>query len=465
MNRDNAMRTASICMLLKGPCTNDSRVDREARTLAGAGYDVRIVATEAPGAPNIEQREGYSIVRVAADPRLAGVMRRVARWFRRILSRGASGEDAGGSHGGGGQTEPTVVGQRAWIAAAGVRSDGDLLLHAPRAAVLRIALRVFLTLRWWRFARSAWCSLRRNPADVYVAHDLDTLPLAAFARSRLGGRIVYDSHELYTDQSATPPASWFWRLRWRMVERALIGRADAVMTVCQSISEELADRYRIARPAVVRNIPELVELDRSSDGGVRTRLGIDSSKRIALYLGGIQLNRPLEHFIDAVEPLSDVVLVLMGPGDPAYVRHLRAYAEDRGCAGRVHLTGPVPSETVVATAREADVGLVVLKRTSLSVWYCLPSKLFESIHAQVPVVANDWPELRRIVEGYGVGVLCESEKAPAITDAIRQLLDDGDGYERMKANASRASEELNWQVESSKIMEVFEAIAPGSGRH
>ena len=41
----------------------------------------------------------------------------------------------------------------------------------------------------------------QEPADLYIAHDLDTLPLAATARARLGGRILYDSHELFTDRS------------------------------------------------------------------------------------------------------------------------------------------------------------------------------------------------------------------------------------------------------------------------
>jgi hypothetical protein len=44
----------SICMLLTNPAVNDSRVLREARALAGAGYDARLlgaVGTRIDGPP------------------------------------------------------------------------------------------------------------------------------------------------------------------------------------------------------------------------------------------------------------------------------------------------------------------------------------------------------------------------------------------------------------------------------
>ncbi len=435
-------------MLLTNPFVNDSRVLREAQALARAGHAVRILATRAPGVPNAEERDGFRILRVRAEPRLADLLRRVAWAIRRARPDAARDAEA---------PEPGVFGDDAWVAAAGEGTAIHLLLRRPRAGALRLGLRAFLALRWWRFARSAWAAIRTEPTDLFLAHDLDTLPIAALAKSRLGGKLMYDSHELYTDQTITPPPSALWRFRWGLIERSLIRSADGVVTVCDGIADELAERYRIDRPAVVRNIPELVD-GTNFHPGLRERLGIDPAMRIALYLGGIQLNRPLEHYIDAIGPLTDVALVLMGPGDPAYVAHLHAYAEQLGYQNRVRISGPVAPELVASAARDADVGLIVLRAKSLSEWYCLPSKLFESIQAEVPVIANDWPELRRVVNEYGVGVLCDSDEPAAIEAAIREVLDNRDGHERMRENARRASEELNWQVESGRLLQAVEAL-------
>ncbi len=445
-----------VCMLLSNPCVNDSRVLREARALAAAGYKVRIVATQAEGVPPAQDRDGFRILRVPSEPRLSGAVRRLLVRLSALRPRAAPAGRAEPGAAGGPERE-SVLGQEAWVAAAGDAPD-RALLRDPRAAAIRSWLRLHQTLAWWRFGRAAWEVVRREPADVYVAHDLDTLPLGVLAKSRLGGRLVYDSHELYTEVSPAPPPSPLWRPRWRLAERLLIGRADAVITVCDGIAGELVDRYGIARPAVVRNIPELAEAPGGGEDGLRSRLDIRPDVPVALYLGGIQLNRRLEHYLDAVARLPDVVLVLLGPGDPSYVSHLRAYAEELGIAERVRIPGPVPPELVTAHARDADVGLIVLRRGSLSQWYTLPSKLFESIQAGLPVVTNDWPELRRVVEDYGVGVLCDSDEPAAIAAAVRTLLEDRERYERIRESARRASKELNWQRESKRLLEVIGAV-------
>jgi glycosyltransferase involved in cell wall biosynthesis len=448
----------SIWMLLTNPCVSDSRVLREARALADAGYDVRIVATQAPGTPEVESRDGFRIVRVPSEPRLLNLVRRVARRSRSVPPSAGSGTDLN-TPGSGGEAQDAVVGRRSWMAAVGGKGDLRLLLGDPRGAAVRAAVRTMAALRWWRFARCAWRTVRRDPADLYLAHDLDTLPIASVASARLGGALIYDSHELYTDQSVSPPQSALARARWRLCERLLIRKADGVITVCDGIAEELADRYRIERPAVVRNIPELAGAPAEGEVGLRDRFEIGGGLRIALYLGGIQLNRRLEHLIDTVRPLSEVALVMMGPGDPAYVSHLREHAVRLGIQDRVWVAGPVPPERVAAVARDADIGLVVMRRASLSDWYCLPSKLFESIQAGVPVIANDWPELRRVVEGYGVGILCDSEEPEAIGAAIVRLLGDPERHEQMRANARKAREELNWENESARLIAAIRGAA------
>ena len=253
-----------VCMILTNPCVNDSRVLREARALAAAGYEVRIVATQAEGVPPTEERDGFRIVRVPSEPRLSGALRRLLVRLSGLRPRAApaSRAEPGAT---GGPEEESVLGQDAWVAAAGEAPD-RALLRDPRAAAIRFWLRLHQTLAWWRFGRAALDVVRREPADVYVAHDLNTLPLGVLAKSRLGGRLVYDSHELFTEVSPAPPPSPLWRPRWRLAERLLIGRADAVITVCDGIAGELVDRYGIERPAVVRNIPELAEAPRRRGG-------------------------------------------------------------------------------------------------------------------------------------------------------------------------------------------------------
>src|SRR5829696_9626988 len=64
-------------MFLAQPLRHDTRVEKEAATLAGAGYDVRIIASLHPGLPRAERRGAVAIERVDEDPVAARIARRL----------------------------------------------------------------------------------------------------------------------------------------------------------------------------------------------------------------------------------------------------------------------------------------------------------------------------------------------------------------------------------------------------
>ena len=57
-------RGRHVVMLLRNPFTHDSRVEKEARTLIGAGYRVSVVADAAEGLPSRERRDGIEVRRL-----------------------------------------------------------------------------------------------------------------------------------------------------------------------------------------------------------------------------------------------------------------------------------------------------------------------------------------------------------------------------------------------------------------
>ena len=87
-------------------------------------------------------------------------------------------------------------------------------------------------------------------------------------------------------------------------------------------------------------------------------------------------------------------------------------------ADRVVLAPPVPTGEVVRWAAGADVGLALIQNVSLSYFLSLPNKLFEYVAAGLPVVASDFPDLRRVVEERGLGTVCRPDDPAAIARAI-----------------------------------------------
>jgi glycosyltransferase involved in cell wall biosynthesis len=78
-----------VTMLVRNPYTHDTRIEREAATLVGAGFSVTIVAETAPGLPLREQRDAVLIVRVPRrGPSLPGLRFIAHQWrLQRALER------------------------------------------------------------------------------------------------------------------------------------------------------------------------------------------------------------------------------------------------------------------------------------------------------------------------------------------------------------------------------------------
>jgi glycosyltransferase involved in cell wall biosynthesis len=73
-------RSVKVCMFVRNACTHDARVLKEAKTLVAHGYDVTVIAVQLKQAPELEERDGFRIVRVPIDP----VHYRILRWYRHL---------------------------------------------------------------------------------------------------------------------------------------------------------------------------------------------------------------------------------------------------------------------------------------------------------------------------------------------------------------------------------------------
>ena len=393
-------------MFLYHPFELDSRVEREARSLLAAGYEVDVLALEAEGLPPHEVRDGYAIRRVSAN----GVAARALGW-----------------------------------------------IHATRVPLFaRLAFRGRALARMRRWGRCAARVAAEQPAALLIGHDLDGFLAGIRAKRRLRTPLVYDSHELFPDFAAAGRPA-YERRGWILYESRLIRHADMVFAVTPARAEVMADRYGVPTPRVIRNMPE------ATGGGDRQlpalRDGVPVEKRVVFYSGRMQPTRGLEQLIAALADLDDCVLVVMGSGEDDYVEHLRALAGGAGAADRMIIRPPVrPSEVVAATAG-ADVGVVLNRNVSLNNFLSLPNKIYEYIAAGLPVVTSNSPEMAQLVSEYDVGETCDPESPADISRAIRTVLDH---RERLRANALQASPEMTWERESERFMAAVRELTASS---
>jgi glycosyltransferase involved in cell wall biosynthesis len=380
----------------------DGRVIKEGATLAAAGNTVVVVGMREAGQPATDTIEGFSVVRVRRDPVPRDIEARAATPGR--VSR------------------------------------------ALEPVLLAVAL-----LDYW--IRAVFEG-RRQRADVYHAHDLSTLPAAWLAARSRRARLVYDAHELFTEMGRLGRVP---RLVFLLLERALIGRADRVITVNDSIAAELVRRYGVRAPVVVMNCPRTTGLAPSREASLlRSRVGLPADVPLVLYQGMFMPHRGLENLVRAARLFRRAHLVMMGWG--YLLDTLKELVRTEGLQHRVHFTEGVPLRDLLAYTAGADVGVIPYRNVGLNNFYTSPNKLFEYCAAGVPIAASRFPELARVVEGLGIGRTFDPESVEDIARAVDALVEDPAALAEARANVASAAPRFTWENESQKLLAVYREL-------
>lgn len=293
--------------------------------------------------------------------------------------------------------------------------------------------------------------LLRNKADVYVSNDLDTLwPNYLVAKWRKKP-LVYDAHEIFTEVPELVGRK-FKQNTWKRLERRLFPKLKYVFTVNDSIAEWYENEYGV-RPKVVRNIPSRNNPVRKL---TRKEVHLPEDKKIVLLQGaGINIHRGAEEAVEAMQYLDNVVLLIIGGGDVLPL--LKEMAEQEHTEGKIIFVGKLPPEELRAWTRLADLGLTLDKDTNINYRFSLPNKIFDYIHAGIPVLASDLVEVKKIVENYNVGRVSPDHDPKKIAALIREMLDSPE-YPAWKANTEKAAEALNRENEEMEMKRVFESL-------
>ena len=293
---------------------------------------------------------------------------------------------------------------------------------------------------------------RSERPDVVHANDIATLIPGYFAARLSGAKLVYDTHE-YAVGVPYRKAVWAWLAA--TIERLLIRRCDAVITVSDGIAERLQSRYGLPeRPTVLRNVPDLPPPGQAPD--LREEMGIGSAP-LVLHQGAVAAGRGADNLVRALPRMDSAQLLLLGASG-AYAEQLERLAAELGVGERTHFHPPVPLARLLSYTTQADVGVSLLEDSCENHRLALPNKLFEYLAAGLPVVVSDLPEMRRLVTERGVGWVTDSgnpaDIARVLTEALGERGDKG-LHERVHAAAA----ELNWPHERSRLTGLYAKLA------
>lgn len=303
---------------------------------------------------------------------------------------------------------------------------------------------------WFNF-RLFWFLLFHS-SSILVANDLDTL-LPNYLVSKLKRKkLVYDSHEYFTEvpELISRPKV---KAVWERIERFIFPKLKNVSTVNQSIAQKYTEKYGVPLK-VVRNVSPLWKPDIVQS---KKELGIPEGKHILIMQGaGLNVDRGVEEAIRMMPFLENTILIIVGHGD--IISDMKKLVEEEKWQDLVLFFGKRPYQELLQFTQQADLGLSFDQPTNPNYLFSLPNKIFDYIHTSTPIVCSNLVEVSKLVKGYEVGEIVTDFEPQQLAKQIQHILDNPKLIETWKTNCKIAASKENWEFEVRQLNEFYPKV-------
>lgn len=316
--------------------------------------------------------------------------------------------------------------------------------------------RIINTLSYRAHKRNTVKKLAEVNPTAFHALDYISLDVAATAKQKLGGKLVFDACEVFTDTAYATPATTAY------IHKVFVRHKDAIDAVLTP-SANLKDFYSQNYPdwpaaQIVSNAPDL-ELTQPYDGRLHKTLGVSGDTRILLYHGGFSSKRGLSHLVESAHSLPENhILVLMGWG--ALESNLKAAALTTNRIAKrsvVRFLGPVPNIELFNWISGATYGLIPYEAGPLNHAYCTPNKLYEFPAAGVPVIATDLPTLDQYIRGGMIGVTVSDVVGSELSKTIAKISDQD--HKIWVKNCAVFTQDNYWKTDAERLRRTYVRLA------
>lgn len=204
-------------------------------------------------------------------------------------------------------------------------------------------------------------------------------------------------------------------------EMSLYRRAAKIVTVTEAFRQNLLERGIDENKVItIRNGADLdYWVPSNNSEKIKSELGVNR-KFIVLYIGAHGISHALAKIIESAEMLKNQEQIqFLFVGDGAEKRKIVQLAEEKRLNNVIFLD-PVEKSRVRYFYSMADICLVPLRNVPLFETF-IPSKMFEIMAMERPIVASVRGESAEILKNSKGAIIVEPEDSKKIADAIISL--------------------------------------------
>lgn len=297
-----------------------------------------------------------------------------------------------------------------------------------------------------------WKHVKKNKYDFLIGFDPDGL-FDAFIISLLKRAIfIYHNLEIY---SLVPKVKLKMKLK-KNIEVFINKFALLTITQDESRANILRDSNKIKKEkiAVVYN-SSFGNPVKTKKNWFREKFNISSNKKIVLCVGSLIKEHLVEEVVCSSENWTDeFVLVLHGwfP-DPILKDTVFKFSSQR--PNKIYISTELLSiEKKLLIFQSVDIGLVLFNAMNENLTFVggAAGKLFDFMQCGVPIVANDLPGMKELVEKNGIGAIVN--KFVDLNNCLNKIVIDYQKYSnKCLSTFSKYSFEKSYQKVLDRILD------------
>jgi glycosyltransferase involved in cell wall biosynthesis len=235
-----------------------------------------------------------------------------------------------------------------------------------------------------------------------------------------------------------------------LIEKISWRHIDVLISVSPSILEWYQKNLGLKESLLILNSPQfkINKCPSVSNNYLRDKFNIPKNCKVYIYVGIIDKGRSIDMYLDIFQS-SEINSHIVFLGFGGYVSKVQLASIN---CEKIHYHPRVDHFEIVNISKSADVGLLFIEPTSLSDIFCLPNKLFEYAFADLFIVASDFPDMKKVIEDYELGMVSSLD-----INSIKKTI-----IELEHSNIARVStkdlHELSWDFQSYKLINLYKVI-------
>lgn len=299
--------------------------------------------------------------------------------------------------------------------------------------------------------------LVKTKIDILHTHDMRGLAVGARLISQidLPCKWVHDIHEYVLGLTEIHDDL---RVFYESDERQNILLPDILTTVSPDLGKLLLDAYDLqVPPRSILNAPRMTDYDHHSPD-IRSSLGLPKDSKIYVYCGNVKQVRGVDKIISALSYKNKDYLVILTNSENQYVQDLKAQVKNLNLTDNVIFMPYVSFNNVTSFLRTADIGIHPINPYP-NAEIALPNKLFEFIHAGLPVISSEVSSMKNFIDLHDCGCSFLSYDISSLVAAIDKVNQRLISQPNWKNKIQELAFEFCWEKQEEKLRTIYRELS------